>query len=381
VSADLVCGCCNYLVEVTRATAKGNTARDGESIAVTSLLSGALGIRSAIVAANVDIYASLADHPDLVYGQAELEALLRYELTGQMFTGPIRTRSKLAKHAVCSALGYPVPSSFRRVKPRFPGQDLDVYVQRSDNLQVWNEDLSPTRRYAVIRVGAAGEVGPIRVIGGLELAVFDKTGKLTSKYQANRRAGRSGSLLVSRVDTAGFIRELAPEESLPHGTLASLHPANPPVRGKVLTVKGLHERLLALAGREFAYTPSERLRGEQLHRAACKVLGLGDYADTGQFPDILCQALEVKLQVARTIDLGLVMPTSEEFAITMSPRLRHRDARYLVAYADLSGDRLRIDHIVTSTGADFFSEFQMFGGLVQNRKLQLRLPKGFFNAE
>jgi hypothetical protein len=36
---------------------------------------------------------------------------------------------------------------------------------------------------------------------------------------------------------------------------------------------------------------------------------------------------------------------------------------------------------VTTTGESFFNEFRRFGGLVQNRKLQLRLPSGFFQAE
>ena len=46
--------------------------------------------------------------------------------------------------------------------------------------------------------------------------------------------------------------------------------------------------------------------------------------------------------------------------------------------ATREGLALQIRHIVTSTGADFFSEFRPFGGLVQNKKLQLRLPIDFF---
>jgi hypothetical protein len=111
------------------------------------------------------------------------------------------------------------------------------------------------------------------------------------------------------------------------------------------------------------------------------VLGLGDYADTGRFPDIVCQALEVKLQVAETIDLGLVNPDSEEPAVTLSPRLRHCDARYLVAYATRHETALRVEHVVTATGAEFFGEFQRFGGLGQNEKLQLRLPADFYEPE
>jgi hypothetical protein len=373
-----------YLVVTERRRAhllKGRSQATPNPLVVTSILAAAHAVRDAIAEHRIDIYTPLTDYPDLVYRPAELEALLRESLARNVFPGPIRTRSKLAKEAVCAALGYPAPTRFSRVKPRFPGQDLDVYVQQSNNLQVWNEDLSPTRRYVVIRVGDGGDVRAVRVVDGIELAEFDKTGTLTSKYQAKRRSGGVGSQLVSSSDTPKFVAELGPADTLGKETLASLLPADAPKYGEVLSIRGLHDRLLALVGRELEYAPSERLRGERLHRAACEILGLGGYADTGQFPDILCQALEVKLQTAGTIDLGLVTPASEGVAVTLSPRLRHCDVRYLVAYASRAQDVLRIEEIVISTGVDFFHAFQCFGGLTQNRKLQLRLPSDFFHAE
>jgi len=348
------------------------------SFGMSTALEDARQVREAIVELGFDIYEPLTRHPEVVYTREELEALLREELLGAAFSGPIRTRSKLAKEAVCRALGYPVPTAFARVKPRFPGQDLDVYVQQHDNFQVWNEELSPTRRYAVIRVDEFGDVVAVRVAEGTELAAFDRTGTLTSKYQAKRRRGGGGNRLVSNADTPSFIAELAPTGHLNAETLRSLLPASPPVHGKVLSVHALYDRLLALVGQDLEYSTSERVRGERLHRVACEALGLGSYADTGKFPDIVCQALEVKLQTSPTIDLGLVSPDSDGPAVTLSPRLRHCDARYLVAYGGHDGKALRIEHIVVSTGIDFFNEFQRFEGLVQNRKLQLRLPAGFF---
>jgi hypothetical protein len=91
---------------------------------VSSILDDALIIREAVADAGFSIYQPLIRHPEFVYGQAELEQLLRRELSSVVLTGPIRTRSKFAKEAVCRALGYPVPTAFKRVKPRFPGQDL-----------------------------------------------------------------------------------------------------------------------------------------------------------------------------------------------------------------------------------------------------------------
>ena len=119
---------------------------------MSSYLDDALAVRDAVAELGFDIYAPLTRYPEAVYTRAELEALLRHELIGELYNAPIRTRAKLAKQAVASALGYPAPSRLRKTKPRFPGQDLDVYVQQSNNLQIWNDEVSPTRRYAVLRV-------------------------------------------------------------------------------------------------------------------------------------------------------------------------------------------------------------------------------------
>lgn len=342
------------------------------------VLDDALAIREAVVELGFDIYQPLTQHPEVVYTTGEIEALLRHELVGRVFDAPIRTRAKLAKQAVAAALGYPVPAALKKTRPRFPGQDLDVYVQQSNNLQIWNDEVNPTRRYAVLGLDENSRVIAVRVIEGEQIARFDRTGTLTSKYQAKRQRDGRGSKLVSEKDTVPFIAEFGPVETLSDAVLSAMVPVELPKHGHVLSVAALHKRLLGMVGRELPYSPSERQRGEQLHRVTCQVLGLGSYADTGKFPDIVCQALEVKLQVAQTIDLGLITPDSEEPAVTLSPRLRHCDSRYLIAYARREDSVLRVEHIVTTTGADFFEEFQQFGGLVQNRKLQIRLPVDFF---
>ena len=124
--------------------------------------------------------------PDLWIPTQELEALLHHGLIGLLLADlPLRTRSKVVKENVCRVLGYPVPGSFRKTRPRFPGQRFDTYVQKSNNLQVWNEDLSPTRRYVLIRVSGHGSVVRVRVVTGDVLALLDTTGTLTQKYQAS----------------------------------------------------------------------------------------------------------------------------------------------------------------------------------------------------
>jgi hypothetical protein len=98
------------------------------------------------------IYDSLEKHQELFLSQSDLETTLREKLAGLKLDQPIRTRSKVVKTAICQALGYPVPKSFIKSQPRFPGQNFDVYTQKSDNLQIWNEELSAARRYVLVRV-------------------------------------------------------------------------------------------------------------------------------------------------------------------------------------------------------------------------------------
>lgn len=333
-------------------------------------------------ARGVDFYSMPERYPELFYERTEIEALFRHLLSDAVFPAKaVKTRAKEAKLAACGALGYPVPRAFKKVKPQFPAQDLEVKAYQRDNFQVYNEPLDPTRRFAIFRLDGEGHVLALRVVEGAVLAALDKTGKLTSKYQACRIKGRDASRLVSPEDTRSFIDVLAPTDRLDEGALVTLSPVSPPVRGKVLAVRAIYERLQELVGCELEYSPSERIRGERLHRLVCEILGLGSYADTGHFPDIVCQALEVKLQTAATIDLGRTAPDSPDVALTLSPRLRHRDARYLIAYAVREGDVLRITNIVVSSGDAFFSEFRWVGEGRKNDKLQLTLPRDFFEPE
>jgi hypothetical protein len=121
----------------------------------------------------------------------------------------------------------------------------------------------------------------------------------------------------------------------------------------------------------------ERNRGAALHKAVCEVLGMPTYCDTGSFPDIMEQLLEIKLQTAPTIDLGLVSPDAST-SLDFLPQVRHCDVRYAVFYGEVVGSEVRLDHLVLTRGADFFSFFQRFEGKVVNTKLQIPLPRNFF---
>ena len=118
--------------------------------------------------------------PKLWIPSPDLERLLDGGLRALSLAGlPIRSRSKVAKEHVCRVLGYPIPGSFRKSQPRFPGQIFDTYVQKSNNLQIWNEELSPTRRYVLIRLSSDDVVTRVKVVAGDTLAEMDTTGTVS----------------------------------------------------------------------------------------------------------------------------------------------------------------------------------------------------------
>src|SRR5437773_6133920 len=147
-----------------------------------------VGEAGALAKSGRTIYDLLNERPEHFLPSPDLESILKAGLLGLDLNYPLRTRSKVLKTKVCEILGYPVPASFKRSKPRFPSQDFDTYVQKSNNLQIWNEEITPTRRYVIIRLDEASKVVGLRVVTGEILAALDTTGTLTKKYQAKSRS-------------------------------------------------------------------------------------------------------------------------------------------------------------------------------------------------
>ena len=311
-----------------------------------------------------------------------LETLLNQELAGISLAGlPLRTRSKVVKSHVCTALGYPIPSSFQKTQPRFPGQDFDTYTQKSNNLQIWNEEITPTRRYAIIRISESDVITKVKVISGDALARYDTTGTLTQKYQARLITGASTSELISDVDTD----VLRPHVS---ATVAvqNYRPTDYPSSGALLPIQNVFDLLTPLIGQSFPDRgrDQERNRGADLHRLVCTALGYTSYQDNGQFPDVLHQLLEVKLQTSPTIDLGLVTPDSLhalDVPMLNGQQVRHCDVRYAMFYATTDGREVTLTHFFLTTGQAFFTRFPQFQGKVLNKKLQIPLPCSFFDDE
>jgi hypothetical protein len=311
-----------------------------------------------------------------------LEGLLRRELIGVSLSGlPLRTRSRVVKERICKAMGYPVPRSFKRSKPRFPGQGLDTYVQKSNNLQIWNEELAPTRRYALIRVSADHVITRVKVVTGDTLARLDTTGTLTQKYQARLVPGRPDRELITKLDTKAVIPLASP--------LASVDPGSSVIEwprcGELLPIARIFEILSSLIGTTFPDMghDQERNRGAALHELVCHRLGYKDFKDVGQFPDIRHQLLEIKLQTSPTIDLGLVCPDDVGGAglpAIMGHQIRHCDVRYAMFYGTTDGLRVRLQKLFVTTGERFFERFPRFEGRIVNKKLQIPLPSDFFDV-
>ncbi len=336
--------------------------------------------KNAISRSGLTIYDRIpAERPDLYIARKELEEILKDGLIGISLSGlALRTRSKVVKTEVCKAIGYPVPGSFKKTQPRFPGQNFDVYIQKSNNLQVWNEELDASRRYVIVRVDEDDRVRNVRVISGAELAKLDRTGAMTQKYQAALDVGTEACELVSKDDAI-------PAELIEQGSAAALiDPTEDPSLSSLIPIQSLFEILKCTIGMEIDYLgmDQERNRGSALHETITNLLGYSVFADKGTFPDIPHQLLEIKLQTSRTIDLGLVTPDSIQAldypAMDGSIVLRHCDVRYALFYGEMIGNLIKISNFYLTTGRDFFSKFRRFEGRVLNKKLQIPLPSGFF---
>lgn len=315
-----------------------------------------------------------------------LQDLLNAGLTGLDLTGlPPRTRSKVIKEAACAALGYPAPKSFMKCQPRFTGQDFDIYNQQSLNLQIWNEPLVATRRYALVRISSDHTVRRVVVVPGSVLIPLDVSGRLTTKYQAQVPQGADGAMLRTATDTEALIPSLSSRRSDALVSFNERSPVDQPVAGELLPIQEIFRRLAPLIGHSFPDVgiTQDRNRGAALHRLVCERLGYQDYQDNGQFPDVRHQLLEVKLQTSPTIDLGLVLPDSigavkGVHAIVGDIPPRNCDTRYAIFCASIAADRVCLHSLFLTTGEDFFNHFRQFQGKVQNSKIQIPLPRALF---
>lgn len=330
---------------------------------------------------NLDI-SNIIDSGDnkLYFTTEELEEILNYSLIDTNLDGlPNRTRSKKIKQEICEALGYDVPKSFPKTQPRFLGQNFDVYGQKSTNLQIWNEEISPSRRYVLVGISDENKIKKVKVLSGAEIAQYDTTGKLTSKYQAILKINNnSKSKLISNYDTENISDIVSDYVNIENQD----NPKDYPKEDKLMSIEKIYEILQDLIDEEFDDfgKDQERKRGEKLQKMVCKTLGYQTYGDAGNLPDIRHQLLEVKLQTSPTIDLGAFSPDSEEkLDITLNGEpILVKDIRYAVFNAEIEDNTVKIKHLFLTTGEDFFKTFNKMEGNSVNTKIQMALPRNLF---
>lgn len=303
-----------------------------------------------------------------------LEQILSESLIGHSLKGfALRTRSKVVKQLICKSLGYPIPSSFLRTQPRFPGQNFDVYSQKKLNVQIWNQDIELTRRYIFVGINEHDIIYAIRVITGEELALLDKTGKLTKKFQATMINLESSELLSTDTNLMkGFV-------SISQSIQNTSEPTDSPSVKNLLSIEAIYHKLSALIGSSLHYidVTQERNRAAELHKQVCTHLGYSNYKDNGVYPDILNQLLEVKLQTSPTIDLGLHSPDEGLVIGSLNGiNITSRDVRYAIFEAVAQNDNVYLKKLYMISGECFSSRFKIWNKT--NSKIQLPLPRDFF---
>ena len=231
--------------------------------------------------------------------------------------------------------------------------------------------------YVLIFVSEADLITHVRVLNGESIALLDKTGTLTQKYQASLIDQTALTSLISSTDT----KNLLPLISKTPIDFSPRRPIDEPKAAEIIGIGELYSLLSEIVGLTFedAGVGQERVRGGALHELVCQKLGYPTFSDNGQLPDILDQLLEVKLQLARTVDLGLVTPDNNapvtNVPILEGRQISHLDLRYAVFDARTDGSIVMVTRLTLVTGQDFFKAFRRFEGKVLNRKLQIPLPK------
>ena len=233
-----------------------------------------------------------------------------------------------------------------------------------------------TRRYVLIKINDKDVISRIKVVSGSDLAPLDTTGTLTQKYQASIKNLKAKFELVNKTDTE-LIKKLCGKE------VGKQSPTDGPLLGTLLPIKSLYEKLKPIVGASFIDPGAvqERNRGAELHRLVCKALGFSDYKDSGQFPDIRNQLLEVKLQTSPTIDLGLILPDTDallDMEKINDSSIRHCDIRYAIFYGELKDGYVTITNLILTNGENFFDRMSKFEGKGLNKKIQIPLPKNYF---
>ncbi len=299
-------------------------------------------------------------------------------------------------------LGYKKPEGLRtkearESKPKFRNQMMDIFVQKHNNLQVWNYipyiEKRHNCRYIIFKVDDEKVLGLI-IKTGKELKDWDVTGTKTIKWQAivtdKTRKKASNKILLSDSDPIfskfNFNKKnLDPIEKRIEN-IKKINIKNSlncePNPKFLITINELENLLKPILGIEIEPI-GEKLIGQKFQGIVAEKIGYtfeeGESIDSGQFPDMLHQLIETKIQISPTIDLGFHLPISKEplnFNWNKN-QITTRDIRYIIAIANKTDkDKVKINGIVITSGNEFEKFFSLCEGT--NFKVQMIIPN--FNS-
>lgn len=348
---------------------------------------------------------------DTLYTIDELTFLLKESLLGLEIPLDLKIvqKSHWVKFRVLKALGYNVPSGLRskdarKYKPKFINQLLDIFVQKSNNLQVWNyipysnlklegcwnkEGLNfQDCRYLLVRHNSKGVITNIMIKSGKELKNWDNTGTKTIKWQATiaKHFWETKQIIVGRNDPISEIycnNTMNTDEKNKLIYNKDFDKNNPLIKKKpdanylysIYELSELLDPLLNLKVKKLG-SGKERIIGQFAEKKVAELLGYRHYTitDTGNHPDLINQLLEVKFQYSPTIDLGQNLPTENDVIKgfeEIDSRLTHRHVRYCLILACEYDDYYEIISIIITSGMDFEKFFTICKGT--NFKVQFKI--------
>jgi len=326
-------------------------------------------------------------------------------------------KSHWFKYKVIELMGYKEPSglrikSARKNKPKFLNQLLDIFAQQSSNLQVWNyipydENILDgdwnTKgirysdcRYLIIRHDSEGKVLNYFIKKGHELAKWDATGTKTIKWQANAPLSlRKEKVIICRNKTDPIFdiftkSNHSTEEKIQKIKEIDKKTTTPLIKERpdsdlLFTTEELCKLILPVLEMTFPNMGpgKERVMGQNLEKTIASCLGYSKnfQTDTGEYPDLLHQLLEIKFQDSGTIDLGRDLPTDPKSIDTNWNKwnVTNEMIRYCICLVDTKEKECDVQSIVIVSGKDFPFLFNICAGT--NFKVQLPIPKDEFEGK
>jgi len=338
---------------------------------------------------------------DTVYSIRELASILSKLIGIKIPYGlTIVQRKHWVTYEVLRLLGYKKPRGLRtkearECKPKFKHQNMDIFVQKHSNLQIWNYIPYTTERYncryVIFKVDDEKILG-LLIATGRELKNWDTTGTKTIKWQATisaeMRDNTSNRILTSDKDPL-FQRVGLNENKIPPlksriDKIKELQKnksaimKTPPDFKLLVSIKELGVLLQPLLNCEIPYT-SEKIIGQNFQKLVAERIGYtfkeGLSINSGQIPDLIHQLIETKIHISATIDLGNSLPVSNEalefYWNTMGAT--PSEIRYVVAIADkIKNETVKIGGIIITSGEDFEKFFSIWS--TSDFKVQMTIP-------